>query len=375
MILISAAMVAVLAGTSAALACASYQVRPGDTLSKIARSELGSIELAGELYRLNATIIGGNPNTIEVGTILTLPCGGPQASAGSSVAASAVATLSPLTDTAGLEGAMAARRVQVVDIRPTDKLSNGVLPRTISLPFGAWRGPQENPGAPPDLADLAALIGAAGLRLDRPIVIASGSAAPMSMGRAAYVYWILKSVGARDIAVLDGGVARWQDEGREMGVALVRTRAYLPELTFDNTWRADTDDVQAIASGAAKGTLLDARPAGVFQRRSAQGQSLPSTLPGAGNSPVTATLKSMRQESDPVASVYEMLASLKAAPVNWESETVVSFCNTGELGALNWFFASEVAGIQNVKLFPESVVGWKGQGHALAAPGESAPTE
>lgn len=270
---------------------------------------------------------------------------------------------------------MAARRVQVVDIRPTDKLSNGVLPRTISLPFGAWRGPQENPGAPPDLADLAALIGAAGLRLDRPIVIASGSAAPMSMGRAAYVYWILKSVGARDIAVLDGGVARWQDEGREMGVALVRTRAYLPELTFDNTWRADTDDVQAIASGAAKGTLLDARPAGVFQRRSAQGQSLPSTLPGAGNSPVTATLKSMRQESDPVASVYEMLASLKAAPVNWESETVVSFCNTGELGALNWFFASEVAGIQNVKLFPESVVGWKGQGHALAAPGESAPTE
>ena len=39
-----------------------------------------------------------------------------------------------------------------------------------------------------------------------------------------------------------------------------------------------------------------------------------------------------------------------------------------DLGALNWFYASEVAGIENVKLYPESVTGWLADGGVLAAP-------
>ena len=39
-----------------------------------------------------------------------------------------------------------------------------------------------------------------------------------------------------------------------------------------------------------------------------------------------------------------------------EGEQVVSFCNTGHWAATNWFALSEVAGIENVKLYPGSMV-------------------
>ena len=39
-----------------------------------------------------------------------------------------------------------------------------------------------------------------------------------------------------------------------------------------------------------------------------------------------------------------------------EGDEVVSFCNTGHWAATDWFALSEVAGIENVKLYPGSMV-------------------
>ena len=48
----------------------------------------------------------------------------------------------------------------------------------------------------------------------------------------------------------------------------------------------------------------------------------------------------------------------------------VSFCNTGHWAATNWFVLSEIAGIEGVKLYPESMVGWTRSHQRLAAAGE-----
>jgi|GEM_PF-1884825 len=52
-----------------------YRVRPGDTLSSIARSHCTT---AQEVYALNRNVIGPNPNTIYAGMVLNVPnrCGG-----------------------------------------------------------------------------------------------------------------------------------------------------------------------------------------------------------------------------------------------------------------------------------------------------------
>ena len=44
----------------------------------------------------------------------------------------------------------------------------------------------------------------------------------------------------------------------------------------------------------------------------------------------------------------------------------MSFCNTGHWAATNWFALSELAGIENVKLYPESLVGWSHAGLPMA---------
>lgn len=70
----SAIAVTVCAGTAMAQdACKSYRVAPGDTLLKIAQKAYGA-----DKYRMihdaNRDTIGGNPNLIEVGMMLRLPC-------------------------------------------------------------------------------------------------------------------------------------------------------------------------------------------------------------------------------------------------------------------------------------------------------------
>ena len=49
-----------------------YTVKPGDTLSKIARARLGDVEKWRELYRLNRSVIGNNPNLLDAGEVLIL---------------------------------------------------------------------------------------------------------------------------------------------------------------------------------------------------------------------------------------------------------------------------------------------------------------
>ncbi|HEY9856935.1 MAG TPA: LysM peptidoglycan-binding domain-containing protein [Stenomitos sp.] len=51
----------------------SYTVKPGDTLSGIARTQLGDANRWHEIYNLNKTVIGSNPNLIKPGQVLRLP--------------------------------------------------------------------------------------------------------------------------------------------------------------------------------------------------------------------------------------------------------------------------------------------------------------
>lgn len=51
----------------------TYTVRPGDSLSAIAKRVLGSEARWNELYQANRHVIGKNPNRINAGMVLTLP--------------------------------------------------------------------------------------------------------------------------------------------------------------------------------------------------------------------------------------------------------------------------------------------------------------
>lgn len=51
----------------------TYTVKSGDSLSKIAKLELGSSSKWNEIYKLNNKIIGSDPNRIKPGQKLVMP--------------------------------------------------------------------------------------------------------------------------------------------------------------------------------------------------------------------------------------------------------------------------------------------------------------
>ncbi|WP_327352377.1 LysM peptidoglycan-binding domain-containing protein [Streptomyces sp. NBC_01304] len=61
------------AAAPAAPAHRTYTVKPGDSLSAIARHELNNESRWHEIYDLNRAAIGGNPDLIQPGTELKLP--------------------------------------------------------------------------------------------------------------------------------------------------------------------------------------------------------------------------------------------------------------------------------------------------------------
>ena len=54
--------------------CDSYSVVPGDTLRLISERYYGTRELSPTIYNANITIVGDNPNAIEIGMMLEIPC-------------------------------------------------------------------------------------------------------------------------------------------------------------------------------------------------------------------------------------------------------------------------------------------------------------
>ena len=357
------ALPVVLSSGLAAAACSpTHTIQRGDTLSAIALDNLGSLFDFVRIHEANRDVIGDNPDLIFPGDVLTIPC---------DFAVMEELDWSVMPSPEAIASLMKQADIQVLDIRAADAVAeSGVVPGSVSIPYGAWRGPSENPGSPPDEATLEAAIGAAGLDLAGPILIVHSKDNPMATGRAARVYWLLKSSGGTQLAILRGGFDGWRDANLPVDRLPATPEPALVDIAFSDEWRADKIDVYGIADGQIDGHLLDARPHGMFARLDDMGRAMATTLPGARNAPAPPLMSLLAGEADVEAGAWRVVEYLKDHDADWESGPVVSFCHTGELGALNWFYASELAGLPRMQLYPDSIVGWTSEGGTLV-PGAS----
>lgn len=333
----------------------THIVQRGDTLSKIAKQHLGSVFSYPAIHDLNRRTIGRNPNRLRVGTTLHLPCKGREAGG---------LNWSVLLGPDALYEVARQSDLQVLDIRKEKYLAEGTLKNAVWVPYENWRGPKENPGQPPSDEQLTQLIGNAGLLLDKPIVVMNQGGDSFQTGQAAFVYWLLKSSGATQLSLLRGGFSGWAKAGHPVVETATTPEPYAPIITFDRSWRAGQIEVYGLATNQVSGALLDARPHSFFQRLLKKGK-VPTTLPSAGHLP-TADIKPLLSGDMSTAQGVEIVMdNLRSKGVKLGEEMVVSFCSDGALSALNWFYASELAGIENVRLYPESVKGWSLTGGLL----------
>jgi thiosulfate/3-mercaptopyruvate sulfurtransferase len=188
-----------------------------------------------------------------------------------------------------------------------------------------------------------------------PIVLTGSGSDPTEFGGVARVYWNLKLVGFHQIAILNGGFGAWLAAGYPTQTGPARTTARLVRLSHNPDMLLSTPALSDALRQATKPLLIDTRPEEFFLGDIRHGAAARwGTLPGAQHIDSEEWFTANTGRLLPKAELERMAHSFGIL----SQQPVVAFCNTGHWAATQWFILSEVLGHPQVKLYPESVVGW-----------------
>lgn len=200
----------------------------------------------------------------------------------------------------------------------------------------------------PDPEHLRQLLGSFGIG-PGTLVVAYDDA---SGGLAARLWWLLRWMGHRQAALLDGGFAAWQAAGLRVTGDVPDAQAVRFIGQPDQMPTLDTPQViAALAAGRIR--LLDLRAADRFQGVVEPIDPVAGHVPGAINAPFTGNLGAdgRFQTTEALARRYATLAGDRPAG------EVVCMCGSG-VTACHGIFALELAGRPGAVLYPGSWSEW-----------------
>ncbi len=138
----------------------------------------------------------------------------------------------------------------------------------------------------PDVHDLAATWGRLGIHSDTQVIVHDDNSGAM----AARAWWLLRWLGHDRVALLDGGLRRWQALALPMETGAVT----VPEEQFapapQNERVITTEELEAACGSATAPRLFDARDAARFRGDREPIDPVAGHIPGAKNMPFTASL-------------------------------------------------------------------------------------
>lgn len=212
------------------------------------------------------------------------------------------------------------------------------------------------PAMLPDATTIETLMRSVGVKAQRPLVIVAAGRTVEDFDGAARLYWTLKYYGADELAILDGGYARWVAEGR-------LTESAMSEYSVGD-WSAGEPrarllaDTKAVMRAPASGVqLVDARPLAFFH-----GLAKRPVVAAYGHIPGSRVFPTeLRAKPEGGAQRYltvedyrSILQSLQIDP----DRPTITYCNTGHMGAGAWFILSELLGNPAVSLYDGSMAEW-----------------
>jgi thiosulfate/3-mercaptopyruvate sulfurtransferase len=269
----------------------------------------------------------------------------------------------PLVEADWLETRLDAPGLVILDIRngidgdASAVYAAGHLPGAVHAAYQAgWRTERDGVvGMTPDIASLEALISGIGIGNDEHVVIVHSGENASDFGAAARVYWTFNYLGHDAVSILDGGFRGWAADGsREVATGGTTPEPALfvaaprPELLIE------TGDVEASLDDP-RVLRLDARPAEQYFGAEKAG---PAKAPGRIPDSIGLDQALFFTADGRIRARDEIEAILPARVKDGEVDTVVSYCNTGHWAATNWFVLSEVAELDNVRLYDASMTGW-----------------
>ncbi|MBP6596778.1 MAG: sulfurtransferase [Arenimonas sp.] len=200
----------------------------------------------------------------------------------------------------------------------------------------------------PDAADFCRVLARLGVRPESQVVAYDAGDGAMA---AARFWWLLRLLGHRRVAVLDGGVARWQALGLPMASAppVLKPGAYSGEFQLG----AIATSAELMAQlPAVPGTLLDARAPERYAGLVEPLDPVAGHIPGAVNRPYSSNLDAgMFRASAALRAEFEALLQGRA-PMH-----VVLSCGSGVTACHN-LLAMEHAGLHGARIYAGSWSAW-----------------
>jgi thiosulfate/3-mercaptopyruvate sulfurtransferase len=170
---------------------------------------------------------------------------------------------------------------------------------------------------------------------------------------AARAWWMLTIFGAHEVAILDGGIAKWKAEGRplESGKETLRHRHF-------TVWKDDKDvrtKADMLANLHSKDEqVVDARPADRFSGETPdpRGETASGHIPGSTNIPHSRFFNAdgTWKSSDEIKAIFD------EAGVDL-SKPLVTTCGSGMTAAVV-SFAAALAGAEKTALYDGSWAEW-----------------
>ena len=168
---------------------------------------------------------------------------------------------------------------------------------------------------------------------------------------AARVWWMLRWVGHRNVAVLDGGIDAWTRAGFEVGAVVPSPKSARFEVDIkDSPVSVDMligklEDIEF--------SLVDARGADRFRGENETVDPVAGHIPGSENRPYARNLNKDSTFKDAVTLRNEWEAMLGERT----ARQVVHSCGSG-VTACNNALAMEIAGLPGSRLYPGSWSEW-----------------
>ncbi len=210
----------------------------------------------------------------------------------------------------------------------------------------------------PDKAAFEKLMQESGVNADSAVVVVSpGDGAP-AVADGTRLYWSLKYYGMDNVAVLDGGVAKWADEKRKIEYGRTKPGKGNWQATGERTELLATLDQVQGASGSGEIQILDVRTPDYYLGllNKAEKVAAKGHVPGARNLPFVLYVKESPKGStfysrDELERIAQELGIDPAKPT-------ITHCNTGHLASSGWFVVHELLGNPQAALYDGSMNEW-----------------
>lgn len=154
----------------------------------------------------------------------------------------------------------------LLDTRPQEAYTQGHIPGAIRVEVKSWQEQGRKPGGFRDAPAWATLVGALGITQQSRVVV-YGDQLP----ETARVWWLLKYLGLKEVAILDGGWAAWRTAGLPTSTAVVQATA----TTFMPDFQANRlEEIESLKSAvtAGKARVVDARSGDEFTGKDVRGK-------------------------------------------------------------------------------------------------------